>query len=32
MLGSVVKTVFFDAPAEVMVDLEGLSRAKIQFT
>jgi 2-keto-4-pentenoate hydratase len=31
MLGSVVKTVFFDAPAEVMVDLEGLSRAEIQF-
>ena len=32
MLGSVVKTVFFDAPAEVAVELEGLSRAEARFT
>ena len=32
MLGSVVKTVFFDAPAAVSVDLEGLSRAAVTFT
>lgn len=32
MLGSVVKTVFFDAPAEVAVELEGLSRAEVRFT
>jgi 2-keto-4-pentenoate hydratase len=32
MLGSVVKTVFFDAPAEVTVELEGLSRAELRFT
>jgi 2-keto-4-pentenoate hydratase len=32
MLGSVVKTVFFEAPAEVAVDLAGLSRAEVRFT
>jgi len=32
MLGSVVKTVFFDAPAEVVVELEGLGRAEVGFT
>jgi 2-keto-4-pentenoate hydratase len=32
MLGSVVKTVFFDAPAEITVELEGLSRAEVRFT
>jgi 2-keto-4-pentenoate hydratase len=32
MLGSVVKTVFFDTPAEVAVELEGLGRAEVRFT
>lgn len=32
MLGSVVQTVFFDAPAEVAVELAGLSRAEVRFT
>ena len=32
MLGSVVQTVFFDAPATVNVDLAGLSRAEVRFT
>jgi 2-keto-4-pentenoate hydratase len=32
MLGSVVKTVFFEAPADVAVELEGLGRAEVRFT
>ena len=32
MLGSVVQTVFFDAPATVNVDLAGISRAEVRFT
>ena len=32
MLGSVVQTVFFDAPATVNADLAGLSRAEVRFT
>jgi 2-keto-4-pentenoate hydratase len=32
MLGSVVKTVFLEAPAEVAVELEGLGRAEVWFT
>ena len=31
MLGSVVQTVFFDTPASVMVDLTGLSQARVRF-
>ncbi len=31
MLGSVVKTVFLDRPAEVSVELEGLGRAEVRF-
>ncbi len=32
MLGSVVKTVFFDAPADVAVEIESLGRAEVRFT
>ena len=31
MLGSVVQTVFFDAPARVSVELTGLSQAEVRF-
>ncbi|MBM86696.1 MAG: sulfate adenylyltransferase [Rhodospirillaceae bacterium] len=32
LLGSVVQTVFFDAPAHVAIELEGLSCAEVRFT